>query len=182
MEISEKKVVIMHYKGTLEDGSVFDTSEGRDPLEFMYGVGMLIPGLEKELVGLKAGDKKTVKVSSDEAYGPKNDQAIQEVPKDQFPQDVELKPGAQLMAQGPQGPIMLTVVEVKEEVVIVDFNHPLAGKDLTFEVEIVEVREPTEQELAHGHAHPGGEDQDHGEESLEEKVDTEPSEEDSKKE
>jgi len=148
MEIKPKKIVKLNYKGTFDDGSEFDSSEGREPLEFMFGQGMIIPGLEKELEGLKAGDTKQVKVSSDEAYGDPDPNKVEEVPKEQFPEDIELKEGLQLAAEGPQGAIPVTVVEVGETSAKVDFNHPLAGKDLNFDIEIVEVREPTEEELA----------------------------------
>ncbi|USN43929.1 MAG: peptidylprolyl isomerase [Candidatus Woesearchaeota archaeon] len=167
MEISDSKVVRMHYKGTLENGEVFDSSESREPLTFLYGRGMIIPGLEKAIVGLKAGDKKTVNVTCEEAYGPVNDAAVQEVPKDQFPPEIELKEGLQLMAQGPEGAFPLVVKALKESSVVVDFNHPLAGKNLNFDVEIVEVREPTQEELEHGHAHGAGSAHDHGEDEEE---------------
>lgn len=165
MAIGENTIVKINYKGTLEDGSVFDTSEGREPLEFIFGMGMIIPGLEKGLNGLNVGDKKSVNVPHAEAYGPVMEQAIQEVPKTQFPADMELKEGMQLAAQGPQGVIPVLVKEVKDETVVVDFNHPLAGKDLTFDVEVVEVKEATEDEkkrileplmAAHGHSQEDG--------------------------
>jgi len=146
MAIKENTIVKINYKGTLDDGKVFDSSEGREPLEFIYGMGMIIPGLEKELNGLNVGDKKTVKVAHTEAYGPVMEQAIQEVPKTQFPADMQLEVGMQLAAQGPQGPIPVLVKEIKEESVLVDFNHPLAGQDLTFEVEVLDVKEATEEE------------------------------------
>lgn len=146
MAIGENTIVKINYKGTLDDGTVFDSSEGREPLEFIFGMGMIIPGLEKELNGLNVGDKKSIKVVAAEAYGPVMEQAIQEVPKTQFPADMELKEGMQLAAQGPQGVIPVQVKEVKEENVIVDFNHPLAGKDLTFDVDVVEITEATEEE------------------------------------
>lgn len=156
MEIAENKVVSIHYKGTLKDGSVFDSSEGREPLLFIFGTGMIIPGLEEGIKGLKVGDKKKVDIGFEKAYGPKMDEAKQEVPKAQLPTEVELKVGMQLAAQGPQGTIPVTIIEIKDEVVVVDFNHPLAGQDLTFDVEVVEVREPTKEELEHGHAHGAG--------------------------
>lgn len=157
MEISENKVVSLNYTGKLKDGSVFDTSDGREPLMFIFGNGMIIPGLEEGIKGLKSGDKKSVEVGFEKAYGPVMEEAKQEVPKNQLPQEAELKVGMQLAAQGPQGAIPVTIAEIKDDSVIVDFNHPLAGKDLVFEVEIVEVREPTKEELEHGHAHgPGG--------------------------
>ncbi len=162
MEISNNKLVKINYKGTLEDGSVFDSSEGREALEFIAGAGMIIPGLDKGLVGLKAGDKKTISVKSEEAYGPRQDEAVQEVPKDQFPKDVELKEGMQLAAQGPQGVIPVVIVSIGDETIKVDFNHPLAGKDLTFECEVVEVKEATEEDMKkfmpepQEHNHEGG--------------------------
>jgi len=148
MAIENNSYVKIHYTGKLSDDSVFDTSAGKEPLEFVMGIGMIIPGLEKGLVGMNTGDKKTVEIKSEEAYGPVHEQAIQEVPKDQFPADIELKVGMQLAAQGPQGAIPVVIKEIKEEAIIVDFNHPLAGKDLTFEVEVVESRESTEEDMA----------------------------------
>ena len=156
MEIKDKKVVSIHYKGTLADGTVFDSSEGREPLLFMYGAGMIIPGLEEGIEGLKVGDKKTVNVPFEKAYGPVQEEAKQEVPKEQMPKDAPLEVGMQLAAQGPHGVIPVTIVEIKDNSVVIDFNHPLAGKDLIFDVEVVEVREPTKEELEHGHAHGAG--------------------------
>ena len=171
MQIEKNKVVSMHYTGKLQDGTVFDSSEGKEPLEFIYGTGMIIPGLEEQLEGLQAGDKKTVDyISADNAYGQRQEEAMQEVPKDQLPQDVELQEGMQLAAQGPQGVIPVTLAQIKDESVIVDFNHPLAGKDLSFDVEVVEVRDATQEELEHGHVHGQGEEghEESGEDSQEE--------------
>ncbi|MCA9460130.1 MAG: peptidylprolyl isomerase [Nanoarchaeota archaeon] len=148
MEIQNDKLVKIHYKGTLKDGSVFDSSEGKDPLEFIFGLGMIIPGLEEGIKGLKAGDKKTIEIPSEKAYGPEMPEAKQEVPKDQFPADIELKEGLQLAAQGPHGVIPVVVREIKDETVLVDFNHPLAGKDLTFEVEVTQVSDATDEDRA----------------------------------
>lgn len=153
MEISNNKVVQIHYTGKLSDGTVFDSSEGKDALEFIFGSGMIIPGLEEGLAGLKTGDKKTVEIGFEKAYGPIQEQAKQEVPKAQLPADVPLEVGMQLAAQGPNGVMPVTVAEIKEETVLMDFNHPLAGKDLVFEVEVVTVREATKEELEHKHAH-----------------------------
>lgn len=147
MAIENNSYVKIHYTGKLSDDTVFDSSEGKEPLEFVMGIGMIIPGLEKGLVGMNIGDKQTVKINSEEAYGPVHEQAIQEVPKDQFPADIELKVGMQLAAQGPQGAIPVVIKEIKEEAIIVDFNHPLAGKDLTFEVEVIEARASTEEDM-----------------------------------
>jgi len=147
MEISNDKYVTIHYKGTLEDGTVFDSSEGKDALEFIFGLGMIIPGLEKGIEGLKAGDKKQVKVEAKDAYGELREEAKQEVPKDQFPPEIELKEGLQLMAQGPQGPMPVLIAQIKESTVVVDFNHPLAGKALTFDIEVVDVRDSTPEDM-----------------------------------
>lgn len=146
MGISQNKIVKINYKGTLSDGTVFDTSEGKEPLEFIFGIGMIIPGLEKGIEGLKEGDKKTVEIKAEEAYGPVMEEAVQEVPKEQLPADIKLEVGMQLAAQGPQGAIPVKIVEILEKTIKVDFNHPLAGKDLKFDVEVVEVKEATEED------------------------------------
>ncbi len=138
MAIEKNSLVKMHYTGKLEDGVVFDSSKDREPLEFIFGMGMIVPGLEKGLIGLKKEDKKTVEVSYEEAYGPVMEEAIREVPKEHFPKDMELTQGLQLAAQGPAGMIPVTVKEILQDSVKVDFNHPLAGKNLIFEVEIVD--------------------------------------------
>ncbi len=138
--IDDNMLVRLNYTGTLEDGSVFDSSEGRDPLEFVFGTGMIIPGLEEGIKGLKTGDTKVVTIEAENAYGAYDDTAVMEVPKDQLPPDLQLEEGMQLAAQGPQGPIPVVVKEIKESSVMIDFNHPLAGKSLIFDVEIVEVR------------------------------------------
>lgn len=163
MKIAENKVVKLNYKGTLLSGEVFDSSEGREPLEFIFGVGMIIPGLEDGIKGLKVGDKKKVNIKSDKAYGPRMDEAVQEVPKEHFPADIPLKVGMQLAAQGPHGVIPVVIADIKANTVMVDFNHPLAGKDLVFEIEVVGVRDASAEELAHGHTH--GEDGHHGHDS-----------------
>ncbi len=171
MAIKANSVVKMHYTGTLEDGTKFDSSEGKEPLEFIYGVGMIIPGLEEGIEGLDVGAKKKVEnIAAEKAYGPRMDEAMQEMPKEQLPEEVrgQLQVGMQLAAQGPQGMIPVTVADVKEETVVMDFNHPLAGKTLNFEVEILEVRDATPEELDHGHVHgPDGHHHHHeGEENL----------------
>jgi len=160
MKIAENKVVKLNYKGTLLSGEVFDSSEGREPLEFIFGVGMIIPGLEDGIKGLKVGDKKKVSVKAEEAYGPRMDEAVQEVPKQHFPAEIPLKVGMQLAAQGPHGVIPVVIADIRETTVMVDFNHPLAGKDLVFEIEVVGVRDANPEELSHGHTH--SEDGHHG--------------------
>lgn len=162
MKISENKVVKLNYVGTLATGEVFDSSEGREPLEFILGLGMIIPGLEDGLKGLKSGDKKKIKITSDKAYGPRMDEAVQEVPKEHFPKEIPLTVGMQLAAQGPHGVIPVVIAEIKKDTVMVDFNHPLAGKDLVFDVEIVDVRDASKEELEHGHTHGAGGHDSHG--------------------
>ncbi len=141
MKIEEGKTVVIHYDGKLEDGTLFDSSRNRgEPLEFVYGEGSIIPGLEKELKGMEKGDKKEIFVNADDAYGQKNPEAIQKVPRSQLPQDINPEVGMQLIAQTETSQIPVTITEVTEEYVVVDFNHPLAGKNLIFDVEIVDVK------------------------------------------
>ena len=132
--------VSIHYTGTLADGTTFDSSQGRDPLTFEMGAGQIIPGLEAALDGLSEGDTKTVTIPADQAYGPRNDQAMQQVPRDAVPDHIPLDLGTQLQVQTPDGQAMpVTVTEVSDTHVTLDANHPLAGKDLTFAVELVKV-------------------------------------------
>jgi len=139
-EVKQGDTVRIHYTGTLADGTVFDTSEGREPLEFTVGSGQIIPGLDKALPGMSEGDTKRVTAVAEEAYGPRNPDAMQAVPRDQIPADIPLDLGTRLNMQTPQGQqVPVTVTEVTEESVTLDANHPLAGKDLTFEIELVSV-------------------------------------------
>lgn len=132
--------VRIHYTGTLSDGSTFDTSSGRDPLEFTVGSGQIIPGLDRAIDGMSVGEKKTVEVPAADAYGDRNPEGIQTVPRAQVPDHIPLDPGTQLQVQTGDGRTLpVTVAEVTEEAVVLDANHPLAGKDLTFEVELVEI-------------------------------------------
>ncbi|WP_084042317.1 FKBP-type peptidyl-prolyl cis-trans isomerase [Hippea sp. KM1] len=139
MKVETGRTVQMHYVGKLEDGTVFDSSENREPLSFVFGEGSIIPALEAELEGMEEGQKKTVKVKADDAYGQRDPNAIQKVPRTQLPENIEPKVGMQLLAQMQNGSIPVTIVEVDEESVTIDFNHPLAGRDLIFDVEIVKV-------------------------------------------
>ncbi|CUX79661.1 MAG: peptidylprolyl isomerase [Roseibaca calidilacus] len=134
------KTVRIHYTGTLEDGSVFDSSEGRDPLEFIVGSGQIIPGLDRAIDGMATGEQKTVTIPATEAYGDYQAEARQDVPRDQIPADIPLDPGTMLNMQTPDGrQIPVQVAEVTDTTVTLDANHPLAGKDLTFAVELVSV-------------------------------------------
>jgi FKBP-type peptidyl-prolyl cis-trans isomerase 2 len=170
MNAKENHVISFHYTGTLSDGKEFDSSKGREPLQVILGLGMIIPGLEKELFGMKKGDKKKVVIPANLAYGERIKEAVQEVPKSHMPKEIELKEGLQLVAQGPHGPIPVQIAKVNADTVTVDFNHPLAGKELTFHVEVTEVREQSEEEkkaLAEqmkGGCCGGGDCHSHGEE------------------
>lgn len=130
----------VHYHGKLGTGETFDSSEGRDPLEFEVGTGMVIKGFDDGVTGMTVGEKKTVTIPSEEAYGPVNPEMILEMPKDRFPEDMKLENGMPLMMSDQQGQqFQVKIVEIKEEVVMLDANHPLAGKDLTFDLELVEI-------------------------------------------
>lgn len=132
--------VRIHYTGTLLDGTVFDSSDGRDPLEFEVGSGMIIPGLDSALPGMAVGEKKLVNVPCADAYGPINPAMQQSVPRDGIPDDIPLDVGTTLQMQTPDGQAMpVTIVNVTEEEVTLDANHPLAGKDLNFDIELVSV-------------------------------------------
>ena len=139
-QVKTGDTVRIHYTGTLSDGTKFDSSDGRDPLSFQLGAGQIIPGLEKEIAGMAVGDQKTVTVAADDAYGQRDPQQVQQVPRNALPPDLEPQVGMQLQAQTPNGvPVQLIVIEVAEDTITVDANHPLAGHDLTFAVEMVEI-------------------------------------------
>ncbi|WP_417523055.1 FKBP-type peptidyl-prolyl cis-trans isomerase [Marinovum sp.] len=140
-QVKSGDTVAIHYTGTLADGATFDSSQGRDPLEFTVGSGQIIPGLDKALPGMAVGEKKVVDVPADEAYGQADPNARQAVPRADIPADIPLDLGTQLQVQTPTGQAMpVTVVEVTDEQVTLDANHPLAGKDLTFAIELVEIK------------------------------------------
>lgn len=131
--------VRVHYTGTLEDGSVFDSSQGREPLEFTLGEGQVIPGFEEAVLGMEPGESKRVTIPSTEAYGPRREELMLEVGKEEFPPDVRPEVGQRLqMVQGEQAMVVL-VREVGDRSVTLDANHPLAGEDLTFELELVRI-------------------------------------------
>jgi FKBP-type peptidyl-prolyl cis-trans isomerase 2 len=139
-QVKPGDTVRIHYKGTLPDGATFDSSEGRDPLEFVVGSGQIIPGLDTALPGMSVGDKKTVEVPADLAYGQPDPNARQAVPRAEIPDDIPLDLGTQLQVQTPQGQVMpVTVVDVTETEVTLDANHPLAGRDLIFDIELVAI-------------------------------------------
>jgi FKBP-type peptidyl-prolyl cis-trans isomerase 2 len=142
MAIKYGDKVKIHYKGTLDDGTVFDSSEGRDPLEFEVGSKQVIPGFEKAVKGMKKGDKNTFKIDCKDAYGEQNPSMVQKIPRDKLPADQEPKAGMMVgigLPNGQQMPAKITKVTDKE--VTLDVNHPLAGKNLTFEIELVSVNQ-----------------------------------------
>ncbi|MFM2232387.1 MAG: hypothetical protein RJB31_1088 [Bacteroidota bacterium] len=140
MQVKSGDVVRVHYTGTLEDGSQFDSSVGRAPLEFTVGAGQMIAGFDAGVVGMAVGEKKTILIDPDHGYGQKDPSAIIEFPSSNIPEGMTVEVGMKLNLQNQYGqPVPVVVMEVKEEVIIMDANHFLAGKDLTFEVEIVEI-------------------------------------------
>jgi FKBP-type peptidyl-prolyl cis-trans isomerase SlyD len=157
MQIAQDSVVSIHYTLTNDAGEVLDSSSGGDALAYLQGHGNLIPGLERELQGKKAGDKLKVRIAPVDGYGEQDDALIQEVPRTAFGNNADLQVGMQFHAHSNQGDRTVTITKVAPDTVTVDGNHPLAGQHLTFEVEITEVRVATEEELSHGHVHgPGG--------------------------
>ena len=152
MTVENGKVVSFHYTLTNAQGDVLDQSQ-EHPMPYLHGAGNIIPGLEKELAGKKVGDKLTVNVPAAEAYGEYHEQLVNDVPREAFQGVDQIEPGMQFQANTPEGVQVITVKAVNGETVTVDANHPLAGQDLNFDVEIVEVREATEEESAHGHVH-----------------------------
>ena len=149
-KVSDKKIVQMNYTLSLPDGAVFDTSigEGKEPLEFMIGAGRMIPALEKEMLGLRVNGKKKIVVKAADAYGEYQQDATQEIPRDQLPPDMQFEVGQTYTIQTAVGPMPITVKSMDEKTVVLDLNHPLAGKDLTFDVQIMKVRDATKEELA----------------------------------
>jgi FKBP-type peptidyl-prolyl cis-trans isomerase SlyD len=152
--IADNLVVSMHYKLTDDGGNVLDSSEGSEPLAYLHGTGNIIPGLEKALVGKVEGDSLKAKVEPADGYGDVNPELIQAVNKSAFDGVDAIEPGMAFEAQAPDGSMQrILVKEVNGDEVTIDANHPLAGFVLTFDVEIVGVREATEEEVSHGHAH-----------------------------
>ncbi len=161
MQISDNKVVTIDY--TLKDdaGTVLDSSAGGPGLAYLHGASNIIPGLEKALAGKTQGDSLNVSINPAEAYGERDDSMIQTVPRDMF-EGTEIQVGAQYHAMTPEGhPVTITVKDIKDDGVVIDGNHPLAGQTLHFDVTITDVRDATQEELDHGHVHgPGGHQHD----------------------
>src|SRR4051812_6815246 len=157
MIVAADKVVLIHYTLTNDEGKVIDSSSGGEPLAYIHGHGNLVPGLEKELEGKSSGDKLKVKLAPADGYGERDATLVQRVPRRSFG-GTSPKTGMQFQAQTSSGETRIaTVTGIVGDMVTVDMNHPLAGETLNFDVEVTEVREPTAEELEHGHVHgPGG--------------------------
>lgn len=142
-QVKSGDTVKVHYHGRLTDGTTFDSSEGREPLEFEVGSGMVIAGFDNGVLGMTVGDKRTVNIPVEEAYGPKNPEMVIEFPKDQVPDGMPLEKGMRLNLNNSQGQVVpVVIVEVNEEVILLDANHPLAGEDLVFDIELVDIAAP----------------------------------------
>lgn len=140
MEVKNGSKVKVHYTGTLDDDKVFDSSEGKEPLEFEVGSRKVIKGFDDALIGMKEGEEKEIKITPDKAYGDRNDQLMQQVPKEALKGEFEPKPGMQLMLKSPEGKQMIaTIAKVEDDKLTIDMNHPLAGKTLNFKLKVVSV-------------------------------------------
>jgi FKBP-type peptidyl-prolyl cis-trans isomerase SlyD len=157
MSISKDSVASFHYTLKDDDGNTIDSSAGQEPLPYLHGAGNIVPGLERELEGKTTGDKLSVIVKPVDGYGEMNESLVQELPKTMFAGVDDIKAGMDFHAETDNGQQMVTVTKVEEDTVTIDGNHPLAGKNLHFDIEVTEVREASPEELEHGHVHgPGG--------------------------
>jgi FKBP-type peptidyl-prolyl cis-trans isomerase SlyD len=157
MQIAERTVASFNYTLTNDAGEIIDSSEGRSPLAYLHGAGNIVPGLEKQMAGRKAGDRFDVVVAPEDGYGQPNPMLVQTVPREAFQGVDTIEVGMEFQAQTPQGPLSVVVAKVDADNVTVDGNHPLAGKTLHFAIEVTDVRDASVEELAHGHVHgPGG--------------------------
>ncbi|GAA5111706.1 peptidylprolyl isomerase [Orbus sasakiae] len=165
MKIAKDSVVSLAYQVRTKDGVLVDEATAVAPLEYLHGAGNLIKGLEDALEGRQAGDKFDVEVASNNAYGDYNDNLVQQVPRDVFVGVDDLEVGMRFLADTEHGPVPVEITAIDGDKVTVDGNHMLAGQDLKFNVEVINVREATDQELAHGHVH-GAHGHDHGEDGC----------------
>lgn len=157
MQITKDAVVLIHYTLRNDAGETLDSSAGREPLAYLHGNGNLIAGLERELDGKTAGEQLSVKIAPADGYGEYDKSLVQRIPRRTLKGIGNLRVGMQLQAQSAQGPQAMTVTHIAGDMVTIDGNHPLAGQNLHFDVEITAVRVATDEELAHGHVHgPGG--------------------------
>ncbi|WNG36863.1 peptidylprolyl isomerase [Archangium violaceum] len=159
MEIAKDSVVAIDYRLHLGDGKIIDESDPGDPLVYLHGYEQIVPGLEQALEGKKPGATLKVQVSPEDGYGEYDPDGVEEVPREDFPPDMQLEAGGIVTATDEEGDdVDFLVKEVRSKTVVVDFNHPLAGKTLHFEVTVKEVRAATKEELEHGHAHGPGDE------------------------
>ncbi len=156
-KVADNVVVSIAYELKLNDGEVIDSASNVDPLTYLHGASNIIPGLERELAGLKVGDTRMVEVAPGDAYGEVDPDEFQLVPRTLFPETLELEEGMglRLIDQGTGQPVEAYVAEVHPDTVLLDFNHPLAGETLYFEIEVIQLRAASTEELAHGHVHDG---------------------------
>ena len=139
------------------DGETVDSSEGREPLEFLQGQGNIISGLEREMLGMQIGESKEVIVSPVDGYGEIDEEAYMEIPSNQFPKNIPVEIGTELQVENEKGePAYARIEQIENNIALLNFNHPLAGKELHFAVKVVALREPSEEEMAHGHVHHEG--------------------------
>ncbi|MCS7183240.1 MAG: peptidylprolyl isomerase [Thermoanaerobaculum sp.] len=153
MKIGQDTAVTIHYTLKGPDGQILDSSLDREPLTYLHGHRQIIFGLEQRLEGAEAGAQLDIHVPAAEAYGPRHQDLVFPVRRRQFDPEVALEPGVQVVTQGEEGPLVLTIVGVEGDTVLLDANHPLAGMDLDFSVQVVSVRAATPAEIAHGHVH-----------------------------
>jgi len=166
--VADDLVVSLQYTLTV-DGKVVDSAEKDDPLQFIQGTGDIIPGLESQLYGMSTGDNKKVSVAAKDAYGEIDPEASVEIPRSQFPAEIPIKKGIQLQVQNNDGEVMDAFIDsYTKDTIRLDFNHPLAGKSLLFDVTIVGLRSATEEELAHGHVHGEDMEEEDGDEEFSE--------------
>jgi FKBP-type peptidyl-prolyl cis-trans isomerase SlyD len=157
MRIERGRVVTMHYTLRDESGSTVESSRGKDPLTFLHGYGQIIPGLERALDGNEAGHATTVTVAPRDAYGERDPRAVIRAERASFPKGMTIAPGVEVAAETPDGELSFVIVSIEGDEVVLDANHPMAGKTLTFDVEVLGVRAATAEEISHGHVHgPGG--------------------------
>ncbi len=155
MRIAQNRVVQMHYTLKDENGDIIDTSDGQEPLAYIQGIGNVVPGLEDALEGKAKGDKLQVSINPEDGYGERNEEMVQEVAKSGFQSEEgeELVPGMQVQIETNNGPSIAMVTNIEGDNVTLDLNHPLAGVTLNFDIEVMGVREATEEEINHGHVH-----------------------------
>lgn len=157
MSLEQNKVVTFSYTLKDDEGNILDAASNAAPFSFLSGNGQILPKLEEAITGMLLGTKKSIKISAADAYGEYNEKAVQQVDRANFPDDAELLPGMQFIANSPDGHHMPFIIsEVNDNNVTIDFNHPLAGKNLEFDVELLDIRDATAEEIAHGHIHGPG--------------------------